>query len=407
MTKYFYDTNACLELQDKIFESPFVISSKTLEEIENIKTSDRKDADIKYKARRLARLLDSNSDKYQVAIVFQDNNKLLDRFNLSPTPDNLILSSAYMWGIKEPVVFVSGDINCKVIGREILGLEVEGIDQADGDENYKGFKEFEMSEDEMAYFYENPSINHFDCLINEYVILKDCNGETVDIYKWVGDKYSSISIKNFRSRIFGNIKPLDEIQRCAFDSVMSNEITVLHGKAGSGKTTIPLAYIMQHLETQKLKRCHIIYHYEPLKGAKTLGFEKGSHVEKILNSGALGNILSAKFGDIQIIESMISSGTLNIIPTANIRGVEFGADDIVFVTEAQSLDVYTLKTIIQRCKSGCKQIYEGDILEQADIVRGIYGIDRLIDVFKGYEKFGCIELKKNYRSPICELADKM
>ena len=85
MTKYFYDTNACLELQDKIFESPFVISSKTLEEIENIKTSDYKDADIKYKARKLTRLLDSNYDKYQVAIVYQDNDKLLDRFNLSPT----------------------------------------------------------------------------------------------------------------------------------------------------------------------------------------------------------------------------------------------------------------------------------------------------------------------------------
>ena len=29
-------------------------------------------------------------------------------------------------------------------------------------------------------------------------------------------------------------------------------------------------------------------------------------------------------------------------------------------------ELYTLKTIIQRCKSGCKQIYEGDIIEQKD-----------------------------------------
>lgn len=405
MTKYFYDTNACLELQDKIFESSFVISSKTLEEIENIKTSQNKDSDIKYRARKLSHLLDDKSDAYQVAITYEEVFKVIEDFYLMPTPDNIILASAFLWNKEEEIIFKSDDINAKVIGREVFGLNVCGVYESHNNEIYKGYKTIDVSNDKLADFYGDLNINWFDCLTNEYAILK--NNNTVDIYKWVGNKYVPINSRGFKSRMFGNIRPLDDIQRCAFDSIASNEITVLHGKAGSGKTTIPLAYIMQHLETQKVKKCHIVFHYEPLKGAKTLGFEKGSHVEKILNTGALGNILSTKFGDIQIIESMISSGTLNIIPTANIRGVEFGAEDIVFVTEAQSLDVYTLKTIVQRCKSGCKQIYEGDILEQADIVRDIYGIDRLTDVFKGYEKFGCIELKNNYRSPICELADKM
>lgn len=164
---------------------------------------------------------------------------------------------------------------------------------------------------------------------------------------------------------------------------------------------------MQNLESQKFNKCHIVYHYEPLKGAKTLGYEKGDHVEKLLKTGSLGNILSSKIGDIQTVESMIGSGVLNIIPTANIRGVEFGRDDVVFVTEAQNLNVYTLKTIIQRCKNGCKQIYEGDILEQSDINCSKLGIDRMIEVFKGHQKFGVVKLKNNYRSELCELADRM
>ncbi len=104
---------------------------------------------------------------------------------------------------------------------------------------------------------------------------------------------------------------------------------------------------------------------------------------------------------------MINRGILDIIPTANIRGVEFEADSCVIVTEAQNLDVYTLKTIIQRCKEGCKQIYEGDIIEQKDTKIQDVGINRLIEVFKGNENFGCVKLKNNYRSKLSELADRL
>ena len=41
--KLFLDTNALLNLQKEAFKEPFVISQKTLEEVENIKTSGKKD----------------------------------------------------------------------------------------------------------------------------------------------------------------------------------------------------------------------------------------------------------------------------------------------------------------------------------------------------------------------------
>ena len=34
-------------------------------------------------------------------------------------------------------------------------------------------------------------------------------------------------------------------------------------------------------------------------------------------------------------------------------------------------------------------------------------MNRLIDVFKGNESFGCVKLKNNYRSKLSELADLM
>ena len=188
----------------------------------------------------------------------------------------------------------------------------------------------------------------------------------------------------------------------------NTDVTVLYGRAGSGKTSIPLEYAMQEVDKGKRSRLYIIYSYEPLRGARTLGYEKGDHITKLLYYSSVGNILATKFGDMQEVERLIEDGKIEIIPTANLRGVEFSKDSIVLCTEAQNLDTYTIKTIVQRCKDGCKLILEGDILEQKDVNITNSGINRLIEVFKGTDVFSCIKLKYNYRSSVIgELADKL
>ena len=403
----FYDTNTLLVLGDRAFEESFALSSVTLQELENIKTSRNKSDEIKHQARTIVRLLDENSDKYNVVVYDDDIAQIIHMHKMQEYPDTQIIASAKYLSEKENVTFISGDIACKIIAKNIFGLNVEGIDIVEEDIKYKGFKEVSLTEDDMAHFYENMTSNMFGLLTNEYLILKDIRGEVVDTLKWNGETYETIRCKPYKSNMFGTLKPLDEIQACAMDSMNCNDITVLYGKAGSGKTTLPLNYIMQGLEKGKIKKLYVIYSFEPLKGAKTLGFEKGDHITKLLYSASIGNILASKFGDLAQVECMIDRQQLDIIPTANIRGVEFESDSCVLVTEAQNLDVYTLKTILQRCKEGCKQIYEGDIIEQKDTNIQNIGINRLIDVFKGHKSFGCVKLKNNYRSKLSELADLM
>ena len=402
----FLDTNAILKLQDKIFEEDFIISSVTLQELEHIKVSRNKDDQVKYEARKALHLLDDNSDKYDVVVY--DNaieNYILGK-NMEITPDTKIVGSCAFIKAMKDVVFVTDDIACKMIARKIFNLTVKGVNDEPVD-IYKGYREISLDEQEMAHFYQNLSENVLGLLTNEYLLLKDCDGNIVDKLKWDGEEYQTIRSKPYKSNMFGTLKPLDDIQSFAMDSINTNDITVLYGKAGSGKTTIPLNYIMQEIEKGRYKKCYIVYSYEPLKGAKTLGFEKGDHITKLIYSASIGNILASKFGDIQQVEYMIDRDMLDIIPTANIRGWECPSDSILLCTESQNLDVYTLKTIIQRCKSGCKQIYEGDIIEQKDTNIQNVGINRLIDVFKGYKSFGCVKLKNNYRSELSELADKM
>ena len=374
-----------------------------MEELENIKTSSRKDEETKYKARKLLHILDENSDKYKVVITTKNIISIIDDFGLENTPDNQICACAY--SIPD-ILFITNDISCKTIAKWIFGLDISSISTIQED-LYKGYRDITLSENDMAYFYEHLNENVFNLLTNEYVIIRNADNEVVDKLKWDGEMYQTIRNKPFKSNMFGTLKPLDDIQSFAMDSINTNDITVLYGKAGSGKTTLPLNYIMQEIEKGRYKKCYMVYSYEPLKGAKTLGYEKGDHVTKLIYSASIGNILASKFGDLQQVEYMLDRGMLDIIPTANIRGVEFESDSICMVTESQNLDVYTLKTTIPRCKSGCKQIYEGDIIEQKDTNIQNVGINRLIDVFKGHKSFGCVKLKNNYRSELSELADLM
>ena len=402
MAKRLFDTNAILT--DCTDISNVVISSKTLEELENIKTSSHKDNDIKYKARIAVRAI--REQKSEIVVVQKSDYDKIEELGLEITNDNLIIASAWRYSQENSIVFVTQDVLCGLIAEKYFGLNVEEL-KLKNDDVYKGFRVVQPTDEELSQVYSKDNCENISrCPANEYVIINDSDGNFCDVVKWTGEKYATLNTKPFKSRAFSNVKPLDEIQRCAFDSIVTNDITVLYGRSGSGKTTIPLSYIMSNVESQKYKKCVIIYDFETLKGAKTLGFTPGTLNEKIITQGAIGNILSSKFGDMSEVERLMASGMIEIIPTANIRGYEISSDEICFVTEGQNLDTYTLKTIIQRCKAGAKIIIEGDIIEQHDNNREV-GLLKMIEVFKGYKSFGCVKLKNNYRSEIGELADRL
>lgn len=95
--KLFLDTNALLNLQKEAFNESFVISQKTLEEIENIKVSGNKDGEIKYKARLISHLLDENYGKYEVVVLNSEIKEIVSDFDLDITPDIIIYIRSYNW----------------------------------------------------------------------------------------------------------------------------------------------------------------------------------------------------------------------------------------------------------------------------------------------------------------------
>ena len=190
---------------NSLFSERFLISSVSLHEIEHIKTNNNKTDDVKYNARKISRLLDKNYTLYDVVVYSNDIAKYITYdLGLDATiPDNQIVGIAsYIQKINgKDVIFVTNDICLKNIARS-LGLVVESVKKNKIDE-YKGFVEKSLSEEEMAYFYEHLNENVYDLLVNEYLILKNDKDEAVDTLKWNGESYEPIKCKSFKSNIFG------------------------------------------------------------------------------------------------------------------------------------------------------------------------------------------------------------
>lgn len=412
--KLFLDTNALLNLQDAAFKEFFVISQKTLEEIEHIKTDSRKDGEIKYKARLIAHLLDENYGEFEVVRYDSEITKIIESFDLEETPDNIILASAYKYntGI-HPIIVCTDDLNCKFISKNIFNLETKGISELNLVKNldeYKGYKEVTLSDEEMSYFYLHLNENIYNCEVNEYLIIRKSDGEVVDTLRWNGTEFKKVCSKTIKSQMFGDkIRPKDVYQALAIDSIMNNTMTALSGKAGSGKSLLSLISIMNLIESGKYDRVVIMFNPTKARGALDMGYYSGDATEKALQN-SIGSILTTKFGDRFAVDLLLQQDRIRLVSMADVRGMEVRDNEILYITECQNTSIELLKLCLSRASSECKIIIEGDYSSQVDSYLfdgNSNGMKRAIEVLKGEEEFGYVYLPNVWRSKIASLVDKL
>ena len=404
--KKFYDTNAVLKLQSKIFDDDFALSSTTLHELEHIKTSRNKDEEVKYNARKVIHLLDTYSDKYDVVTFTTDVDELMHEYGVFDSPDNEIIACAKYYSKENDIIFITNDICCKVIAKDIFKLDVESVGD-NIDDNYKGFVEKSLSEDEMAYFYEHNSENMFGLLINQYLILKDEKDEIVDAYRWNGIQHEPLFKRNIQSLYFDRLKSKDIYQSCAIDSLMNCTITAITGKAGSGKSLLALMSAMYLIEKGKYDRIVVMFNPTKTRGASDMGFYGGDFIDKAMQN-SIGQILTTKFGDRYAVDLLLSQNKLKLVSMADCRGMEISDSEILWITESQNTSIDLIKLCLSRVSSGAKVFIEGDYLSQVDsnaFDGNNNGLKRMIDVFKGHEEFGYVQLQNVWRSKIAELCE--
>lgn len=405
--KYIADTNVLLKKPEILSQYDCVIPSHVLREIEHLERTRKSDRTLQFEIRKLKRILDA--DTTHVYVDLKDYKFTLDDELDAQYVDNILIQVA----VDNGYGMISNDRlikeKCKLYNIPVVNLEEEIFVE------HKGFREKFMTEEELKNVYLNLGINQFNLMTNEYIIINDdITGELMDIMKWNGkhlislrDKRGNLG-KGFKTSQFGQFTPRDEQQIMAVDSILTNQLTSIRGRAGSGKSLLTLSTAWYLVEKEGYKLV-IFVNPTPLRDSQELGFYKGDRLEKLMQS-AVGTMLKAKFGDEIGILREIEDNKLDILPFVDLRGWDSGSDKcIVWILESQNLTSDLMKLGLQRITESTKVVVDGDYHAQID--RDIYssdnGMKRMSEVFRGTEFYGEVELQNVWRSALADLADKM
>ena len=410
-----YDTCSLLEQAGHLFDSDeftLVISSITLEELENIKTSGNKDPDVKYAARKVLTDMDEHYGAFEIMLYNDSYGDMMMRDGISLSNDAKIIACARHFATKHPqdeVIFVTNDLICRHIAS--MYFVTEKVIEEDYD--YDGYKEVYLDEDGLIEFYSNQDKNLYDLFINQYLLVYDANsGDCIERLVWTGDGYRRLAYNTFASKWFGDVKPMkgDLYQSLVADSFSNNKITLVKGPAGSGKTYLSLGFLMHKLERNKIDRIIVFCNTVATKNSAKLGFYPGTRDEKLLDS-QIGNLLISKFGGRVAVEQMILEEKLVLLPLSDIRGYDTsGMKAGIYISEAQNMDIELMKLTLQRIGEDSICIIDGDCKTQVDDIHfagSNNGMRRASQVYKGEDVYGEVTLRNIHRSRVAMIAEKM
>lgn len=402
--RYLVDTNVLLEFPEVLQEYDVVINSDILRELESLER--KHNGNLQWKIRRAKKVIEENKSK-----IFEDLSDYkgsLDGYDQEYV-DNKIIAYA----LEKNLGIISYDRLVR------LKAEANGIEWIDPSkkvyDEYSGFKEVIVNKMEMADVYGDLTANKYDLLINQYIVFVDEHtGEEVDVMKWTGKHMLPISQNKNRRIKFSHMNYVDDLyakdsyQVMAIESVLNNQLTVIRGEAGSGKSLIALSMGMYLMENEDYKLV-IFANPTPSKNAQELGFRKGTTYEKLMESSS-GIMLKSKLGGEDSIMRLISEGRLEILPMVDIRGYDTGSEKVcVWIVEAQNLDIELMRLALQRVTESAKVIIDGD--DRAQVDRDAYainnGMKRVSEVFRGSELYGEVELQNVWRSRLADLANKL
>ena len=411
MTIYLIDTNILMSLEsyDSLLarcEGKITIPMYVLEELDNLKN---KEGDKGFKARRALRNIEKYADDIEIYLPTDDEYRyfLPACWSTGKMDNEIINSAAILKSAGNQVKVLSNDLNVRL---KCESVEIDAESYYEIIEINSGWLQVNLSEEECLSLDDEAIASMLKT--GQYLLVDEKNtGDLFAIYSRDNEnKIRCVVPRHIYSSHFGRIEALDEFQMCAIDSLYKDNLTVITGKAGSGKTLLSLSYALQ--EVLSGKRSKLIIFANPVKtrGSEQLGYYPGDRTEKLMQN-SVGAMLVYKFGgDPMDVDQFIQDGMLEILPFSDIRGFEVSESQIMYISEAQNLNVDLAKLAIQRCAEGAKIILEGDPQTQVDhysFEGNQNGLRRVIEVFEGTEGFSHIYLPNIRRSKIADLADKM
>jgi phosphate starvation-inducible PhoH-like protein len=188
---------------------------------------------------------------------------------------------------------------------------------------------------------------------------------------------------------------LNEEQKEAKRLIIENQVVIVTGRAGSGKS---LVCAQTALDFLLKKQCdNIFVTRATIEVGNSLGFLPGGLDEKFnpYLEAFMENL--AKCKEKETLEKLVSEQKILAYPIQFIRGKT--VDDVLIVEEAQNLSKAQMLAILTRLGKTGKIVINGD-MEQQDTKDAINGLAYIIELSKKIEGIKWIKLKENHRSDL-------
>lgn len=192
---------------------------------------------------------------------------------------------------------------------------------------------------------------------------------------------------------------LNEEQKAAKGKIFENTVTVLRGKAGSGKSLLAANVALDLLFRRDIEK--IIITRPTVVAGQDIGFLPGDINEKLAPFTAPVYENMHRLYNKEKIEKCIEEGKIEIVPVSFMRGRNF-TDCLVVVDESQNLTDTQTELILTRICNGSKVIFCGDNAQIDLRDKRTSGFDVICKHMKEVPGFEVITLEKNHRHPIVD-----
>ena len=212
----------------------------------------------------------------------------------------------------------------------------------------------------------------------------------------------------FMSSMSVNYKCRTENQGKLRETIRSNEITIVSGLPGTGKTYIACAEALKLIKSKpKYKKILLVKSVTQLKGEE-LGHLPGDLNEKF--DPFLGSFIDnfEKIIGESLTKKLRELGIINIQRLAFVRGRSID-NTIIVVDEAQNITLDNMRTLMTRIGDNSKMIILGDVKQKDLRNKKDSSLEVIIDKFNHIDNFGCVELRNPedvVRNPIIKVIEE-
>lgn len=198
-----------------------------------------------------------------------------------------------------------------------------------------------------------------------------------------------------------NVQLSDE-QKEAKRIVLANDITLITGGAGSGKT---LVAVQTALDMFFKKEVEHLYFARPARTTdENLGYLPGDLKEKLEEfilpiTENIKTVYGGTASKDAKIQKHLESEDWKILSIGHLRGRTF-TNSVIVVDECQNVTVRQMALILTRLGKGSKIILTGDLAQKDLNFNEDSGMRRLLSLIPRVDKMAEIRLKDNFRAGV-------